>query len=466
MKSLIRITKKDSFWLSKFFPDKYPGMIKICNKPLLEFLVDFSIMAGATQIRIVMDDPVEEVENFFGDGSRQGIPISYGIARPEDEISAVLQKNSQFCAQSDLLIISGFFFITYHKEEKYKDFFQDNGEWTLSCATGTISFQPQRKEGSTLLPNESILGLVPLNNINDLFQLNLAILEGDEERYVLPGYNNEKHVFIGQNVEIAKNVTVTKPVMIGNNVQLKGNASVGPLAILGNDIIVDAGTKIERSIIFDATYIGEELEIINKMVYGNRIISPQDEESVTFEDAFLFSTIDRRAVSAFPKRVAHFVLVWPIICFQFPLFFFFYLLLKITGRWRSETRGIFKNNQGQVIKAVFFEAPCISLLERIFYALCLDKFPLFLRVLAFRLFLVGNKPLSATPENKKFLADFPEYLPGCISYSEAEDLPKGSMEEEIAERYFAAHRTIGNDLKMLVKFILGRLGGQGPCKNI
>jgi dTDP-glucose pyrophosphorylase len=72
MRCLIYAKTKDTAWLRDYFPDIEPYLLKIVNKPLLEYAMDFASLLGVNELRIVTDSSTKDIEAFFGTGAKWG----------------------------------------------------------------------------------------------------------------------------------------------------------------------------------------------------------------------------------------------------------------------------------------------------------------------------------------------------------------------------------------------------------
>jgi len=68
MKALIILREKDCEWLRKISPAAHPAMFPVCNKPLLEYFIDFAILNGCSAVRVAMDKPGNDVEEYSAPG--------------------------------------------------------------------------------------------------------------------------------------------------------------------------------------------------------------------------------------------------------------------------------------------------------------------------------------------------------------------------------------------------------------
>lgn len=457
MKGLIIVKEQRCRWLRELVPVCHPAMITLCNKSLLEYLLEFAILCGVDNVRFVFDSPDDRIEDYFGTGSRWGVEISYSPTREQDSLEDILKKNSGFSGGEPLLIMDGFFFVRFDKNSDYGElFYPASGTTELSCESGEIRFQRESDVPTILKATEGVdLSIHPIKEIGDLFNLSMDILSHDAHRYILPGYNNEKGVYIGRNVAIPKSVKISKPILLGNNVQLGKGSEIGPGAVIGNNVIIDSGTLISQSIILDNTYIGADLTIREKIIQGNMAISMESGKAFQFVDQHLLSAI-RNAKRRNPLKIAvHWCLSLMLYLLAILPAALFKIFLKIGNNWQQEKYTILQAD-GTALTVNRHTINTASLLARVARGLAMDKVFLLPKVFSGKLDLVGNKPLPATPEGKRLFDDFANYLPGIFYFSEAENISEQDFQEEITERFFAANRSLVGDIKVICKILINR----------
>lgn len=457
MKGLIIVKEQRCRWLREMVPVCHPAMITLCNKPLLEYLLEFAILCGVNKVRFVFDSPDDRIENYFETGSRWGVEISYSPTREKDKLEDILKKNSGYFGGEPLLIMEGFFFVRFDKNSDYGELFDPaNGIAELSCESGEIRFQRESDAPAVLKATEGMdLSIHPIKEIGDLFTLSMDILFHDAKRYILPGYSNEDGVYIGRNVAIPKSAKISKPILLGNNVQLGKDSEIGPGAVIGNNVIIDSGTVISRAIILDNTYIGADLTIREKIVQGNMAISMENGKAFQFVDQHLLSGIRsskwrnplKTAVQWCLSVILYLLAILPATLLK--------VFLKIGNNWQQEEDSILLAD-GSALTVGRHTVKTASLLARISRGLAIEKVFLLPKVFSGKLDLVGNKPLPATPEGKSLFDDFPNYLPGIFYFSEAENIAEEDFQEEITERFFAANRSLVGDIKVICKTLINR----------
>ena len=111
-------------------------------------------------------------------------------------------------------------------------------------------------------------------------RINLAVLE-NPDAFTLPGYTAERDVHIGRNVVLERGTQVEHPVLLNDNVWCARNVWIDRDVIIGKGAFVSEGTHLLRTIVCDETYIGNDLEIVDKIIVGSRVI---DAEAGTWID--------------------------------------------------------------------------------------------------------------------------------------------------------------------------------------
>lgn len=454
MKALISIKESDCSWVRKILAQSHPAMVAIANKPHAEYLLDFAILNGCSEIRMVMDEPGGDLEDYFGDGSRWGVRISYGVSHGNDSLEQVLEKNSLFCNDSALLIMDGFFFIHYDKNSSYDIRLDDLSQAkAVSCQSGSVIYC---RSVSSITSISAItanvdFSLSPLTSMDDVFQISIQVLDAEQQHYVLPGYGPDAGVLMGRNVEMEKGVHVIPPVIIGSNVRLGSGSVIGPHTAIGSDSVVDDGTIVKESVIFAKSYLGRHLTLQRKIICGDRMLSVKDGEWLEIRDEFLLSKIRRqRLMPIFRKLLDRAAALFLIFLSAVP-FYFLSSVRRLQGDWKTIEKVYFTNAQGEWARTREIEPSRNTLSGRTFERLSLDCFYKLFCVVAGRLDLVGNQPIEASEENRNILLDFSTYSAGVFTYSKAEKVAADSLEADVTERFYSAKRSIIQDYNIIEK---------------
>ena len=458
MKALVILREDSCAWVGEFFPKTHPLLIPVCNKPLAEYRVDFAILSGCTAIRFALDDASADLETYLGNGDKWGIPISHLPFRSGDSVETILAKNKGFQGDDSLLVMDGLFFLHYDRRLDYAGLEHAlAGGAAVTCATGSLQGVGGSPGDADADHEVSLPTLTPIESVNDIYQLSMDILQRQSAQYVLPGYSRENGVFIGRNVILAKTAVIDKPVMLGDNVQVRPGAEIGPGAVIGSDVIIGANSKARHAVVMDRTYIGEELDLTDKMACGNKLIAPEAGLALDIEDAHLLSSMARSGTGGLLQRLTHgFTALVIMMALALP-YVLLVPLLVLLKKWQVSRESIIRNPHGDDLSLKRVTIDTDSLIGRMARALSLDRYHLLFRVFGGTLRLIGNTMTPAEAMDAGTLAGFEQYAPGVFSYAEAEGWPSVDFDPEISDRFFMRHSTATRDISMTFNALLSRM---------
>jgi acetyltransferase-like isoleucine patch superfamily enzyme len=420
MKCIIYSPPSHTEWVQEFFPGINPYFLKYLNKPLLEYYIDFCVLLGIGDVRLINHETVSDLEEYFENGTQWGISLSYGFAKLEDSLQQVLSKNRKFC-EDGIFIIYGYQFIRYDINSESYHFFSGTDPRSISEVNCYLYYLPETRDirsidfGEIPVYADSELGIEYIHSIRQYYELNMELISHLRKNYVLPGYNNEDGAYLGKNIIDKKSTKYNKPIVLGNNVQIQMNTLIGPNVILGNNVIIDHSTQIADSIIYDRSYIGSELEIEKKIVYKKRLIDPISEEVMQIVDSFLVSDIQNNLVENSLLRVFYgFFAFILIILITVPYLLMFFLCFLFGMKMSS--RRYFMDKNGKVGTFPAFKLKGYNFFKRFFFRFSLDLYPMYYEVLKGKVSLVGNYPITQGAEGVKLLIDLPAYFPGVYNY--------------------------------------------------
>jgi len=294
--------------LRPFTASKPKVMIKVANKPILQYVVEALERNGIRRIIFVVGYRKEKIMDYFEDGKALGVEIDYvfqkhllgtgdALKQAEDKTDErflvlsgdnVIEENT--ISDSELLDVSeneNAILIKAHKDvSKYgvvlvknglvKDIIEKPSEEISNLVnTGIYAF---KKEIFEFLEEELTSGLLSMVHqgkrvkacethgawldavypwdilrLNDIvLKENPAKMEGKIER----GVTIDGRVSIGKNSMIRANSYVKGPVIIGENCEIGPNACIFPSTSIGNDVTIGAFTEIKNSVLTDMVKIG------------------------------------------------------------------------------------------------------------------------------------------------------------------------------------------------------------------
>jgi len=296
--------------LRPFTASKPKVMIKVANKPIMQYVVEALERNGIRRIIFVVGYKKEKIMDYFEDGNALGVEIDYVFQKhllgtgdalkqaegKTDERFLVLPGDNVI--EADTISDSGLLdvgenqngnaiLIKAHKDVgKYGVVTVENGmvediiekpskEISNLVNTGIYAFE---KEIFGFIDGELTSGLRSrIHSANrvkacethgawldavypwDILSLNGIVLrenpakvEGKIER----GVTIDGRVSIGKNSVIRANSYMKGPVIIGENCEIGPNACIFPSTSIGNDVTIGAFTEIKNSVLTDMVKIG------------------------------------------------------------------------------------------------------------------------------------------------------------------------------------------------------------------
>lgn len=450
MKCIINLHESVVGWVREFFPDYPPYLLPFANKPYLEYLTDYCVLAGIREIRILTDTPSPELSEAVEKLKLMGLDAQIFAASLEDRLRYKLLKNRAFCEDDDLLVLSGMIWLDYDKHAFVKPESPEpicgtvfaNGVACCLIRKGFLDQFPEDEEH--LPPPPDGIHLERIGSVKDYFDRNMKIVYEQASCYDLPGYGDSVDFIVGQNVGIPKTAEVKTPVILGDSVMLEAGSTVGPGAILGSNILVDSDASIRDSVILGNSYVGCNLEVIGKICYRNYLIDPVKNLKLDIVDEFLLTQLTKQGVWFVPVKQRLIALLM-LIVYTIP-----YLLLRPLLSLHMDEVECFMNRQRKrKLRLHLFVRPPKGVFGRYFMKLSLDRYHLLWRVVAGQLRLVGSYLLEVNEENAHSLEQFPDYAPGIFSYSEYLEHEKDPFQREIDELYYMYHASFWRNLKIL-----------------
>lgn len=457
MKCLIYCREHNMEWIRHYLSDAEAYMLHIANKPLLEFFVEFCVLNEVKDIHIVREEESNEIDDYLGDGSRWDINLNYIELDKKLGLEEVISANKDLLGKEGLLVFNGFFFLQYKKAHLSESFLPQDTSWqNLNDSGQGILFlkSPASYKASKKLKHfagKNFLISQKIDSIKDYFDLNMHMVNGGARNYIMPSYNSERGVYIGQNVEIMYSCDIIKPIILGDNIELKRRSEIGPGAIIGSDTLIDSDTTIWNSVVYCNSYIGSKLEIDNKIIYKRRVIDPYTGDMIHVVDDFLLAEVRNDLITSVMSRVFEVFLIVFLLCLQLP----FYLILRpfIGGKYKEIK--IWQDKSGtrkSTIKIFTYKVNTRS--NKLFLKFSLHKFHLLFLCMTRRLQLIGSAPQEATKEALQNIRELSNYRPSVFSYSDMYGYEYKDKRRQVAEVFYAKHKTIGLNLAIFFKTLI------------
>lgn len=294
-------------------------LVPILNRPVMEYLIELLKKHGFDEIMVNLHYLGNQIESYFGDGSRFGVKIHWShedqlwgdagsVKRVEDffkddtfiviggddltdmDLTKLVKTHRDKGALSTIALSlvddpSEYGIVLMNEDSRITRFLEKpKGEVIFSntANTGVYVFQPEIFEliprGMFYLFGKQVFPLLLEQRLPVYGHLtaaywkdvgNLAVYK-DTHKDVLQGRVNtklpfseiRKFVYVGENVQIDETAEIGYPVAIGNNVRIHAGARVLENTVIGNDCAVEEGAVVKDSILWDGAVVmqGTHLE--------------------------------------------------------------------------------------------------------------------------------------------------------------------------------------------------------------
>lgn len=98
-------------------------------------------------------------------------------------------------------------------------------------------------------------------------------------------------IWVGKNNVIHPSVRLAPPVCIGDNCRIGRDVELGPNVVLGDDVIIDDLASLRDSVILDKTYVGQLVNITERVVSRDLVIDTANGQSTRVSDHFLLCEV-------------------------------------------------------------------------------------------------------------------------------------------------------------------------------
>ena len=327
-------------------------LLPIANKPMSQYCIEVLKKAGIKEIAVIIGgDNSDKVKEFYGDGHKFGVQLTYIYQESPKGISHAIGLCDEFIQNEKFIVFLGDNILKQDITKIKENFEKSESEATiLLCKVENPSqFGIAKIEGKSIIQiiekpknppsNLAVIGIYFLSpkifdiikklkpswrnelEITDALQMlldenekihyeevtgfwkdtgtpqdiinaNKAILE-DMNPY-MNGIVEESILKNDDNMvgkdSILKNVEITGPVIIGKNCKIHSGSHIGPNVSIGDNCDI-SNTQIDNSIIMDGCKIQHNGKISNSIIaYNSQIISKENKNENYFlgEDSKIY----------------------------------------------------------------------------------------------------------------------------------------------------------------------------------
>ncbi|WP_322513534.1 sugar transferase [Chloroflexus sp.] len=132
-----------------------------------------------------------------------------------------------------------------------------------------------------------------------------SITEGPRETVRYPSLSGRKiapGIWVGRNDSIHPSARIAPPLYIGDNCWIGRDTELGPGTVIGTGCMIDDAATVANSTIWADTYVGQLVNVNQRIVYPGMIIDPDSSEQTAVVDPFLIGRVS--AVTAQIGRLA------------------------------------------------------------------------------------------------------------------------------------------------------------------
>lgn len=299
-------------------------MVPIMGKPLLERNIENLKRHGVNEIVLSTCYKPHMIEDYFGDGSKLGVKISYITEdKPLGTAGAIRNAGSFF---SDTFLVFNADILSDIDISDMIRFHREKGAQATIAVTrvadpsayGVIehdgdgfvtAFKEKPRPGETTsnlinagvyIFEPEILDEIPAGRAvsveRETYPLllrkgyRIAVYDrcsywmdlGTPEKYlkthkdILRGYHrlhgvnfDRNRQYISPRSKISRTARVIGPVYIGDEVKIGPFAFIGPDTVLGDGSVVGMGAKVIGSVVWDNAYVGSGASIVDSMIMSN-----------------------------------------------------------------------------------------------------------------------------------------------------------------------------------------------------
>lgn len=298
-------------------------MVPIAGKPVMEHILQLLKRHGITEVIVTVQYLASNIEDYFGNGSQFGMRITY--SREDVPLgTAGSVKNAEEQLTEPFLVISGdaltdydlAALIKYHNEKKslatlllahvhnpleygvivtnedgHITQFLEKPSWgevfSDTINTGIYVLHPQiftyfEKNkpfdfSQELFPymlkkGDPIYGYVApkgywcdVGSLSEYMRANADILQGQVELEI-PAKNIGGNIWCEEGVEIDEDAQLYGPIYLGHDCKIRGGAIVHGPSMIGSYAILDQRAQVDRSIVWNNSYIGDRAELRGAIV--------------------------------------------------------------------------------------------------------------------------------------------------------------------------------------------------------
>lgn len=493
MKALIIPTASESdlYPLMSWFPEY---LIPVVNKPIVSNTIELLVQHGVKEIILVLKHMPYETEQYFGNGERWGVNISYSLENNFDSLAKTLQHIST--RLDDTIIVCSSNTITnINISELIKSHQINNADFTLAeslenpdntlanenknlilsfshpfilsqraihtilhdrgCNALDQIISKLRVNNLKINPYRSNYYIKQINSVSDYWEINKSILSGDIKGLMLPGWERQNGIRTGKNTNIDFNSVLNPPIIIGDHCKIGKNVELNKNCIIGDNVIIDNNSIIENSIVMSGTYVGQHNEVKNSLARKNTLFNLTRKVTTYVNEDFILGDIEKKTFSTKSERLIYYILSLFLLTIFCPIL----IILMIYNLIFPSKKLLASKKQICGAKLLDLKGNYEPEFTNLYYfqsgLMLLRKLPGLFNVLKGDINLIGIYPpaIETVFKNSEFLRYNDSFNQiGLFTLVELEPMEKITEDQKIAiNNYYKAKRSVWFDMAIILK---------------
>lgn len=446
-------------------------ILPLAGKPLVEHLVEQLVTTGIRDATLLCDDRPEEVVRHFGNGERWGCTLAMSAIREEGGLQRMVRAalygvtGMVICMPGNLVVsrkLSAFLEEIAGAGNATVRVISNCNVLALDAATLLSLIEENRFETFdeltelisqkvSLSPEKKNLHLQIISDLTEFIAVQREILSGGSAEIRIPARSSAEGVWIGDHVQISPDVRLVAPLFIGNHCKISGSGQIGPNAVISPYCLINNSDLISDSLVMTGTATGSHTELTGVAARGNVLVNLRNGATITSPDVFILGDVgSEKAQTAgdFSSTLVAAALLLLLLPLGLPL-----LVVSLAVPSLLQQNKYLGNRR---IRTLVGDDPRMpfSLRQFSFGPLLLRRWPGLIAVLTGDLTLVGAAPTPVRKAEQReqdsvFGLDATR---GLFHIWEVEgDLPESADEQHARENFHYMTRTVGADLKVIVK---------------
>jgi hypothetical protein len=299
-----------------------PALLPLANRPVLQYCIEDLSHAGIDDILLVVADHAERIKDAIGDGTYWGVRIRYLSSRGEEPPEQLLERFGSLLKPPFVSLRGDIFRAPSCSEflnrasavqapvisARFKG--RNAGMCLISdrsASLSVLSWPLSPDDCTDTLMDLDVEHPALLDSLTDFHRAALRLLESPPPGIDLPGLQPQPGLFVDRLAKVNPRSHLSGRAMVGEHCSINSDAELCGPCIIGSDCLLESGVLVHNSVVLPGTYVGENLQVENAIVSGDKLIRIDRGVTMQVPDPTLLSEIDREfsgSMSHWPEFVA------------------------------------------------------------------------------------------------------------------------------------------------------------------